>query len=62
MVTDQNYEKYILCSNPVRAFVESCLEQDSNGNPQKKKCISHTENFVSPTNFPLNQNSHSVEK
>jgi hypothetical protein len=32
---DQNYEKYILSSNPIRAFVEKCIRLDSTCTPTK---------------------------
>ncbi|MGA7369817.1 MAG: hypothetical protein WBX01_11855 [Nitrososphaeraceae archaeon] len=30
---DENYEKYILSSNPVRAFFEAAIEYDNNRAP-----------------------------
>ena len=34
---DENYEKYILSSNPVRAFFEAALEQDNDRAPLKSE-------------------------
>jgi P4 family phage/plasmid primase-like protien len=50
---DQNYEKYILSSNPVRAFVENCLEQDSNSNPSKEKMYFAYKGFCIANKLPI---------
>jgi P4 family phage/plasmid primase-like protien len=50
---DQNYEKYILSSNPVRAFVESCVEQDNNSNPSKEKMYSAYKEFCTTNKLPI---------
>ena len=34
---DENYSKYILSSNPVRAFVEAAIEQDIDSSPTKEE-------------------------
>jgi hypothetical protein len=34
---DENYSKYILSSNPVRAFGEAALEQDTDSSPTKEE-------------------------
>jgi putative DNA primase/helicase len=50
---DQNYEKYILSSDPVRAFVKSCVEQDSNSNPSKEKMYSAYKEFCITNKLPI---------
>jgi hypothetical protein len=35
-IIEQNYLKYILSSNPIRAFIEECIEVDANGKEPKQ--------------------------
>jgi P4 family phage/plasmid primase-like protien len=34
-IIEQNYEKYMLSSDPIRAFIENCIEVDANGKEPK---------------------------
>jgi putative DNA primase/helicase len=50
---DQNHEKYILSSNPVRAFAKSCLEQDSNSSLSKEKMYATYKGFCIANKLPV---------
>jgi P4 family phage/plasmid primase-like protien len=58
---DENYSKYILSSNPVRAFGEAALEQIPIVLLQKKKCIGLTKCSAMINILQPNQNSHLAE-
>jgi putative DNA primase/helicase len=50
---DQNYERYILSSNPVGAFVESCLEQESGRTTSKEKMYVTYKEFCIANKLPI---------
>jgi hypothetical protein len=42
----QNYDKYILSSDPIRAFVDKCLEQDC-------ICEGHTKKIIESLHYGI---------
>ena len=58
---DENYEKYILSSYPVRAFFEAVLEHDKDKHLQNRKSMHRIKCSVMPRNLLLNRSSLSVE-
>lgn len=58
---DENYSKYILSSNPVRAFGKQHLSRIPIVLLQKKKCIGLTKCSVIISNLQPNQNNHLAE-
>ena len=58
---DENYEKYILSSYPVRAFFEAVLEHDKDKHLQNRKSMHRIKCSIMPRNLLLNRSSLSVE-